>query len=953
MIKKHLALACFLAFTCLLPSYTQGFQRSKIVFSEKGPDRFPLVDEEPAILVLAQNEHDGVKIAAENLQKDIERVTGKKPSLDQTAEVKKASSIVIVGTIGKSSIIDQLIKDGKLDISDVGGKWETYLIQTIQNPMEDVPEALVIAGSDKRGTIFGIYEISEQIGVNPWYWWADVPVRKSGKLFVVNGRHSQGTPAVKYRGIFINDEAPALAGWAEEKFGGFNHKFYSHVFELILRLKGNYLWPAMWGRAIYDDDPLSPELADQYGVVIGTSHHEPLMRAHVEWSRYGEGDWNYDTNPEVLREFWREGIERMGDYESVVTLGMRGDGDEPMSEENNIELLERIVADQREIISEVTNKPITETPQVWALYKEVQDYYDQGMRVPDDVTLLLADDNWGNVRKLPAMGDNTRKGGFGMYYHFDYVGGPRNYKWLNTNPISRVWEQMQLTYNHGVEELWIVNVGDIKPMELPTTFFLDYAWNPSAYPADRVANYSTEWASRVFGPEFATEIGHLLDKYTKYNGRRKPELLDQHTYSLANYNEWERVVEEYNTLADLAEEVNQIIPEEYRDAYYQLVLFPILACSNLNELYFTVAKNHLYELQGRKLTNEMAEKAKELFERDAELSRYYNEELADGKWSHMMDQTHIGYTYWQQPEENVMPEVKSHTPQEYASLGVAVPFSKEFYPQAEQLAFPSISPFGPKNHYFEIFNRGNENLSFEIKPEESWIMVSEKKGITPDQTRIKLEVDWDKVPQGQTSTSITIASGEEQTTISVPLQQMNLPENFKGFVENNGVISIEAPNFTAKHEVTPFRWQTVSDLGRTGSAVIPVSDNSDDTEEMMNYLEYDIYVETHGKVLMHTYLSPTLNYLDLPEGIRFAVSINDQNPQIISINKDSSGKQWNNWVANNINIQTSEHTINKKGKHTIKVWFIDPGVVFQKFVLDIGGLKESYLGPPESKFMVN
>ncbi|KEO75763.1 glycosyl hydrolase 115 family protein [Anditalea andensis] len=950
MNLKNYTFLYILIFTLLYSHHSLGFQRGNIVFTEQGADRFPLVSSETAAgLVIDADEPEGVKIAAANLQLDIEKVTGKKPTLEEKVNIKGSAPLVIIGTIGKSKLIDRLISTGKIKGSELGGKWETYLIQTVENPFDGIPEALVIAGSDKRGTTFGIYELSEQIGVSPWYWWADVPVQKKDQLYISQGKHTKGTPAVKYRGIFINDEAPALAGWAEENFGGFNHQFYEKVFELILRLKGNYLWPAMWGRAIYDDDPISPILADKYGVVIGTSHHEPLMRAHVEWSRYGTGDWNYESNAPVLQEFWKEGIKRMGDNESIVTLGMRGDGDEPMSEESNIQLLERIVADQRGIIEEVTGKPASETPQVWALYKEVQDYYDQGMRVPDDVTLLLADDNWGNVRKLPGLGEAPRPGGYGMYYHFDYVGGPRNYKWLNTSPISRIWEQMKLTYEHGVDELWIVNVGDIKPMELPITFFLDYAWNPNNYPEDRMGYYTEEWAVRQFGPEFAPEIAHLLDKYTKYNGRRKPELLDQHTYSLHHYNEAERVVKEYNELVELAEGLYENLDNKYKDAYYQLVLHPVIACANLNELYLTVANNHLYEKQGRNLTNYTAEKVKELFERDAELSRIYNEELADGKWNHMMDQTHIGYTYWQQPEENVMPEVKTKRPNRRPALGVALSGSENFFPAQNNLTFQTLTPYMTTDHYLEIFNRGEGRLQYSIHSEDPFIGLSTNEGNTSDQERIYLKVNWENVPIGQKTSRITVHSGREKVTVEIPLHHMVIPEGFTGFVESGGYISIEAANFTGKKETMPFRWITVPDLGRTGSAVT-LSRQVKSDEEMVNYLEYTIYVETPGMITLHTYLSPTLNYLNLPEGIRFGVSIGGETPQVISMHTNSGEGDWNKWVANNINVVESEHKIATKGEHKVRIYFVDPGIVLQKLVINTGSVDESYLGPPESYF---
>ncbi len=355
-----------------------------------------------APLWISSQDYPGVMRSLKNLQTDIKSVTGVLPELIIDT-IPAGAEIVIAGTLGRSPVLDKLVQDKKLDVRDIAGKWESFLIQVIEKPLPGVERALVIAGSDKRGTIFGIYELAAKIGVSPWYWWADVPVRKQSSLYVNPVRYTLGEPAVKYRGIFINDEAPALTGLVFEKFGGFNSKFYEHVFELILRLKGNYLWPAMWGRAFYVDDPLNPKLADEMGVVIGTSHHEPCMRAHAEWAKFGSGPWNYEKNETVLREFWRYGIERMNGYESIVTIGMRGDGDEPMSESANIALLERIVSDQREIIGKQTGKDVTAIPQMWALYKEVQEYYDKGMRVPDDVTLLLCDDNWGNIRKLPKL----------------------------------------------------------------------------------------------------------------------------------------------------------------------------------------------------------------------------------------------------------------------------------------------------------------------------------------------------------------------------------------------------------------------------------------------------------------------------------------------------------------------------------------------------------------------
>ncbi len=627
----------------------------KMVFAEPstGDDFFPLaVQGQPVAVIVDNGDHPGVLRAVGDLTEDLRRVTGNLPS----TEAGRYS--LIVGTAGRSAAIDKIIEENSINSADIVGRNEKYIITTIENPAEGIERALIIAGSDPRGTIYGIYELSAQIGVSPWYWWADVPVAKQQNLYVKPGVYTDGEPAVKYRGIFLNDEAPALSGWTRAVFGGFNSKFYAKVFELILRLKGNFLWPAMWGNAFYDDDPLNGPLADEYGIIIGTSHHEPMGRAHDEWRRYGEGAWNYNKNARALQNFWREGMERMKDYETVVTVGMRGDGDEPMSEESDIALLQKIVKDQRKIISKVTGKKTENTPQVWALYKEVQDYYDKGMRVPDDVTLLLCDDNWGNVRKLPEPGAPAHKGGYGMYYHFDYVGGPRNYKWVNVSQVQRIWEQMNLTYRYGVDRIWIVNVGDLKPMEYPISFFLDMAWNPDRFNADNLLQHTEKWCARQFGAKYAKEAARLIDLYTKYNRRVTPELLDENTYSLENYNEFETVVEDYKNLLIDAMRLYNLLPAEYRDAFDELVLFPINGCCNLYEMYYAVAKNRQYAAQGDVRANGWADKAKECYERDSLLTVHYNAEIAGGKWPHMMDQVRIGYTYWQQPDRSVSPKVE-------------------------------------------------------------------------------------------------------------------------------------------------------------------------------------------------------------------------------------------------------------------------------------------------------
>lgn len=626
---------------------TYGYAQQMITIN-KSQHTFPL----PEVIIVDQQDDWLVGKAAELLKEDVRKVMDKEVEVLTEGVQKQMAVPASKGFILIATLQSSLIKEFHVDTTGLTGKWEAFRI------MADSGRVLII-GSDKRGAAYGALELSRQLGVSPWYWWADVPVKKKEKVYVRKGRYDFGPPSVQYRGIFINDEAPAFSGWTHEKFGGFNHLVYEKVFELLLRLRGNYLWPAMWGNAFNKDDTLNPVLADKWGIVMGTSHHEPMLRSQQEWKRYGKGAWNYETNDSVLRAFWRKGIENMGKHESIVTVGMRGDGDMPMTEETATDLLERIVRDQRQIISEVTGKPAEETPQMWALYKEVQDYYDKGMRVPEDVTLLLCDDNWGNVRRLPEVGkarkmeevgnggrlpevdsapavSTKRKGGYGIYYHFDYVGDPRNYKWINTNNLARVWEQFHLAKMYGADKVWIVNVGDLKPMELPISFFMDYAWSA----VDTMRDWYGEFAAENFGEP---EIGNWLRRYSEMAARRKPELLDEYSYTLEQYKE---IVAEW---AGLAKEVRL---HPYSDAYFQLVQYPVEAMYNLHRLYYAVA---MYKTDKAR-NSTYADSARAYYKQDSLLTIAYHK-MGNGKWNHMMDQTHIGYTGWQQPAVNKMPDL--------------------------------------------------------------------------------------------------------------------------------------------------------------------------------------------------------------------------------------------------------------------------------------------------------
>ncbi|MDO4981876.1 MAG: glycosyl hydrolase 115 family protein [Prevotellaceae bacterium] len=595
-------------------------------------------------IIVDENDWKGVIRAAHDLGDDVRKVTGF-PSqvrlLSSDSPGMKQPKSIIVGTIGKSRIIDRIIRQKKLDVRKVKGQWESYIIDIVDGN-------LIIAGSDKRGTIYGIYDISERIGVSPWYWMADAPIAHRDTLYYDGGCFIQPSPKVKYRGIFINDEWPSFGTWCKNQFGGINSKAYARIFELMLRLKANYFWPAMWDSRFNEDDPLSPQLADDMGIVMGTSHHEPMMRAHKEYvyRKDSIGAWDYATNKAKLDRFFEEGLERNKAYDNLITIGMRGDGDVAMgngNDEDNMKTLKDVVDGQREIIERVYKKPASEVPQLWAIFTEVQRYYDAGFTVPDDVTLLFCDNNWGYIRRTGPEKEQARKGGMGMYYHIDMNGGPWNDRWVNTTTAAKIREQLNLAYQTGIDRIWIINVGDLKPKEMPIDFIMHYAWNPDDYPADKIDQYMVDWASSIFGGEYAKEIADIVTEYSKMNLERKPEVQRVGIYSVET-GEAQRMFNRWDDLEKRTLSLSKKIPAEMQDAFYQLVEYPAVASAG-------VAKIYLAATLGDSITMQT------LFERDKQMTDKYNKVIAGGKWDGMMLDKHIGYRMWSMPNENTLPQL--------------------------------------------------------------------------------------------------------------------------------------------------------------------------------------------------------------------------------------------------------------------------------------------------------
>ena len=599
-------------------------------------DRFCIAkDGKAATIVVDENDWKGVIRAANDLGDDVRKVTGMASKVDIRSSDGFQPSSILVGTIGKSRHINQLIKQKKLDVKRIKGKWEAYHIEVIDGN-------LVVAGSDKRGTIYGIYEISNRIGISPWYWMADVPVVHKNELWW-KASITEQWPAVKYRGIFINDEWPSFGTWCKNQFGGVNSKAYERIFELLLRLKANYFWPAMWATAFNEDDPENPRLADEMGIVMGTSHHEPMMRSHQEYLHRKEqvGPWDYATNKERIGQFFREGMERNRNYDNLVTIGMRGDGDVAMGkgdDQENMKTLRNVIEGQRKIIKDIYGHPDA-VPQLWAIFTEVQRYYDAGFTVPDDVTLLFCDNNWGYIRRKGTEAERKRKGGLGLYYHIDMNGGPWNDRWVNTTTVPKLREQLNLAYQSGIDRIWIINVGDLKPKEMPISFIMDYAWNPAAIkPGDEQA-WLESFTRSIFGEPYAKECADIIASYSKLNLMRKPEV---QVPGLFNYEEMLHLNHQWQSIVLRCESIREQIPAEAQDAFYQLVYYPAVASAGVAMIYNATTMGD-------------RETVLHLMEKDQRLTDYYNKEMAGGKWNGMMLDNHIGYTQWSIPDKNRNP----------------------------------------------------------------------------------------------------------------------------------------------------------------------------------------------------------------------------------------------------------------------------------------------------------
>ena len=849
--------------------------------------KFMLVGEVPAQIYVdpADTNYKGIRIAADAFAEDVFAVTGKKPEVVLAASELKGPAIV-VGTMSQNPVIAAAKERGEIDLTVIDGKWECYTTKLADGN-------LLIAGSDKRGCIYGIYRLSEMIGVSPWVWFADVAPEKKATLEFTKEELEvvSKEPSVKYRGIFINDESPSFTGWAYNKFGALNDKMYSHVFELILRLKGNYLWPAMWGNIFSEEGSEHPydniRVADEYGVVMGTSHHEPMCRAGEEWRHLWQNytdkyNWDFAVNREGISKFWEDGIKRNKPYESVITVGMRGEADSALEGglQYNIDLLKDIILTQK---SQLAAEGLENAPKMLVVYKEVEEYWNgdatseglkdwklaDGTSPLDDVVIMLCEDNYGNVRSLPVTEKlRNRKGGWGMYYHFDYNGGPRGYMWLNVMQLEKTWEQLSETYDCGVRDIWIVNVGDLKPMEMQISYYMDLAYDFETYgtngtvtPGDYYLQFARQQFAHGVTEETQMQIAEILAGYSKINAICKPEYMREHIYSIENFGEAKRMLSKVLALMESAEDCKKNIPAELADAFEQLVYYPAVASANVVAIYIYSAYNRYYAEKQDARANGYAKLTEAAIAKDKALTKHYNEEMSGGKWEKMMSQPHLGYVSW----------------------------------NAENCAPPTPVVL--------------ENVTCDLTEDE---LIAE----------------------------ILIAEVPVVEGITV-LQADRFTKNEASAIE--GAQFKVIPNYgryDASAKVYPVTMEVAKQYDASGSV------------NGLPYLEYDFTADQAADYNVRVYLAPS-NHLDGDKvELRYAVQVDEQ--AAVMVNALPKGYiagscyewQWSRAVELNAHIKDTKLTLTE-GAHKLRFYGIDAGLVLQKIVIYRGELPQSYLGPEE------
>lgn len=923
-----------------------------------------------ATVFYSQSEPELVSLAAEMLCDDAQRVTGKKIPLKKT-DRPKGKNAVIVATLGSNPFVESLIASGKINADGLKGAWERFLITTVSNPAKGIDKALVILGSDRRGAAYGVVTLSEALGVSPFYWWADVPVQERSGIYLPQTEYLSKTPDVKYRGIFINDEGWGFQPWAsktiEPELGAPGPKTYSKVCELLIRLKANMLAPAMHPATVaFNRIPENKVVADRWGIIITTSHCEPLHYNNTtEWDKKTQGEWNYLTNKQGINSVLEQRVSEVAPYENVYVLAMRGIHDAGLvgvPQDQKVAVTEAALTDQRAMLAKHIDQPIDRIPQVFVPYKEVLDIYEQGLNLPDDVTIVWPDDNFGYIKRLPDASERKRKGGSGVYYHISYLGGPHDYLWLNTTPPTLIYEEMHKAYLAGADRYWLLNVGDIKPGELGIKFFMDLAWDVEAFDFDKAYDFIPDFLASIFGQEYRVALADIMNAYYLQGFRRKPEAMGwgvewnsafarermtDTDFSFANYDEAESRLAEYDRIAARAKAVMDALPSEKRDAFFQLVYYPVKGASLMNRKMLLAQKSRIYGRQRRAATALIAAKAHEAFDSLAMLNEEYNG-LRSGKWRHTM-QLAPGWT----ADYLNMPETGSAALSESAEINIAVPGQGADYLCGDAGVLPCQTPHMAITPYFEIYNTGKKPFDWHALCSNPAISLSSTQGTVDDQCRVCVDIDWSKVPDGKSSALCKVNGCGRELTVLIPLFKPTAGQMRDAdgcYIELGGVVSMPAGSYsrvTPSGTVSP---TAVRGIGYETDCLLmgePLSQMESHRLESRAKVEYDFYSFSGGNAEIDIYALPVFG-INKNSGTQYGVRIDDGIIVWAGEPSKEYSPKWNENVIKNSAVSTMRLAVGDPGKHTLTIYCSDPGIVLQKIVLDFGGEKPSYLGPPVS-----
>ncbi len=974
-VKKNWILTiCFSLFSLVIAAQSNPVKSLQIVAAWR-QGVFPLIKENrvPAILV-DTTEAKVVSIAANAVASDIALISGIKPSV--ISDIAKTDSYVIVaGTIGESSFIDGLVKAKKLDVSEINHKWESFMITAINTPMKGVKQALVIAGSDRRGTAYGLFELSRTVGVSPWVWWADV-VPPSRKQLFISGSYVSKEPSVKYRGIFLNDEDWGLQPWAAKTFepetGDIGPKTYAKIFELLLRLRANLIWPAMHDcTKAFFKIPGNAKVAEDYAILIGSSHAEPMLRNNVgEWNEKTMGHFNYSTNKEAVYKYWEDRVKESSGINAIYTLGMRGVHDSKMEgikdEKEAVPLLENIFKDQRQLLAKYINSDVTAIPQVFTAYKEVLDIYDNGLKLPDDVTLVWPDDNYGYIQRLNNEQEMKRPGGSGVYYHASYWGRPHDYLWISTTHPALIQEEMMKAYENGSNRLWVLNVGDIKPLEYNIEMFMDMAYDVTPFKNNNYAKQHLQhWLSFIFGKENAPALNNTLWEYYRLAFERRPEFMGwsqtepttKTNYTTFNHfyygDEAQKRIDRYQKLENKVKAIRTQIKAKDAAAFYQLVYYPVVGASLINKKFLYRDKSFFYAKQNRLSAFDYAKQSQAAYDSIIAETDHFNNQLSGGKWKSMMSMQPRNLPVFLAPELPAI-NIDGSTGWSIAPEGYVTKDSS-LLPGKTGWQLPAFDRLNDQQYFIDVFLTNNKPLEWTASASAPWIKLSATRGTLSaeagkKQVRLYVTIDWTKVPANETFNG-QIRFEADGRHMAVAVHGANrILNNFRGFIENNGYVSIQSAHYSRRKKQVYGEWQPLPGLGYAGvalqSRIAPVKDMQllNDTgwiRKNNSYVEYDFYTFSPANAVV-TVLSLPTHSLNNTCSMRYAVAVDNGPLQLVDFRTYGRSEEWKQNVLSNKAEKKVPISYLYSGKHSLRIYTVDPGVILDGILIDLGGLKKAY-----------